>query len=170
VDERWIALAEVARPHGVNGELRLKVYNLDSDVLLRKPRVRLVMPNGDMRVIELRSTRKVPNGILVRIDGVGDRDAADAMRGARFEVQRDGLKPADEDEFYHCDLVGLRVTLAGEDYGRVQHVTVYPTCDVLVVVRDSGGKIEVPIHGKYVADIDVAAGNIKLDTVDGLDA
>ena len=32
--EQWVALAEVARPHGVRGEIKLKVYNLESDTLL----------------------------------------------------------------------------------------------------------------------------------------
>jgi 16S rRNA processing protein RimM len=166
-DDAWVALAEVARPHGLNGELRLKLYNADSDLLTRRPPARLVMPGGEARAITLRAVRAVPNALLVRIEGVADRDAAEGLRGARLEVARSELEPTDDDEYYHVDLEGCRVELAGEPIGRVERVASYPTCDALVVVT-AQGKLEVPLQGAYVTRIDIEAGVIELSTLDGL--
>jgi 16S rRNA processing protein RimM len=165
--EQYVALAEVARPHGVRGELRLKVYNPDSDVLLSQRRVRLVTADGEARLVRLKTARPVPGALLVKLEGVNDRDAAEALRGARFEVPRDALEEIeDDDEHYVVDLVGGAVLLGTEEIGRVVDVTTYPTCDALVVKRPGGKPLEVPMQGAYIDRIE--DGVIHLLTIDGL--
>ncbi len=165
--ERYVALAEVARPHGVRGELRLKVYNLESDLLERQRRVRLVTRAGEAKMVRLRSARPVPGALLVRFEGVDDRDAADALRGATVEVARELLDELeDTDEHYVTDLVGAEVLLGEATVGVVTDVASYPTCDALVVKRVDGTKLEIPLQGAYVGDIE--AGVIHLLTLDGL--
>ena len=167
-DTKFVALAVVARPHGVRGELRLKVHNPDSDLLEQQRRVRLVTADGDVRTVRIKSTRKVPGALLVRLEGVNDRDAADALRGAQFEVPRESLEEIeDEDEHYVVDLVGANVMLAGEELGVVVDVVSYPTCDALMVKRHRGKKLEVPLSSAYVEDI--ADSVVQLHTIDGLE-
>jgi len=167
--ERYVALAEVARPHGVRGELRLKVYNPDSAILLERPAIRLVTPEGDVQAAKLQAIRPVPGALLARLDGVRDRDAAEALRGAQLEVARDRFPPAEDDEFYCCDLEGCEVTCDGKPVGRVAHVASYPTCDALVVAREGQPRLEVPMVERYVGAIDLDAGTIELHTLDGLE-
>ena len=166
---RYVPVAEVARPHGVQGELRLKVYNQGSDLLLRRPGVKLLLEGGEERDATLDTAREVNKAILIRLVGVDDRDAADALRGARIAVARDDFPPLDEGEFYACDLEGARALLpSGEEIGRVAGLTSYPTCDVLLVDRSTSGRLEVPLTDAYVASIDVARGLVELVTIDGL--
>jgi 16S rRNA processing protein RimM len=170
LDRSLVALAEVARPHGIQGELRLKVYNPDSDFLARRPRVGLHLPDGSVRESTIVSAREVDKALLVRLAGVDDRDAAELLRGAVVAVPRSALPPAEEGEFYAHDVEGARAVLAsGEAVGRVTGLASYPTCDVLVIERDGGKKIEVPLIDAYVARVDVAAGLVELVTIDGLD-
>jgi 16S rRNA processing protein RimM len=170
-ETRLVALAEVARPHGIVGELRLKVYNLDSDLLLRRPPVTLRLPDGAVREASLTAVREVDKALLVRLAGVDDRNAAEALRGAQVLVRRDALPPAEDGEFYACDVEGAQVVLAsGEAVGRVVGLTSYPTCDVLLVERAAGGKrVEVPLIAAYVKDVDVERGVVEVVTLDGLD-
>ena len=164
-----MAVAEIARPHGVKGELRLKLYNPDSELLLSRPPIRLVLPDGERRAAEIRAIRVVPKTLLIRLAGVGDRDAADALRGAQLEVARDLFAPADDDEFYVCDLTGCEVRMADERIGTVKTVAAYPTCDVLVVQRDQGPRLEVPMLSAYVGDIDLEGRTVSLLSIEGLD-
>jgi 16S rRNA processing protein RimM len=169
-NRKLVAVAEVARPHGIVGEVRLKVYNLDSDLLARRPPVILRLPDGTEREATLTAARETDKALLVRIGGVDDRNAAEALRGAQVCVPRTALPPPDEGEFYTWDLEGAQVVLtAGETVGQVLEVTSYPTCDVLVVVRPDGTKLEVPLVATYVARVDAERGVIELNTVDGLD-
>jgi 16S rRNA processing protein RimM len=167
--ERYVAVAEVARPHGIAGELRLRVYNPDSDLLAGRPRVRLVTEDGRAIEAELRAVRSVPGALLVRLSGVSDRDAAEALRGARVEVARDELEPTEEDEYYHVDLIGCRVELGGEAIGEVVAVVSYPSCDALVIQQRGGGKLEVPLAAPYLERIDVDNQRIELSTLEGID-
>jgi 16S rRNA processing protein RimM len=167
--ERFVALARVVKAHGVRGELRLKLFNPDSGVLTRRPRVRLSMPDGELRSAELESVREVPGGLLARLRGVSDRDQAEALRGALLEVPRAELAPLDDDEFYFSDLEGCAVMLGRETLGRVTTVVSYPTCDALVVERIGSKPLEVPLHETYVGSIDLDGGRIELLTIDELE-
>jgi 16S rRNA processing protein RimM len=165
----YIPVAEIARPHGVRGELRLSVYNLESGLLSTRPPVKLRLPDGTERDATFSSVRAANKGLLAKLAGVDGRDAAEALRGAVVCVPRDAFPPPDDDEFYACDLEGARAVMAsGEAIGRVSGVTSYPTCDVLVVVREDGAKLEVPLTDAYVASVDPAAGEVRLVTIDGL--
>jgi 16S rRNA processing protein RimM len=167
---KLVALAEVARPHGLTGELRLKVYNLDSDVLRARPPVVLRMPDGAERPARITAVRHADKALLVKLEGVSDRNAAEALRGAVLLVPRETLPPPAEGEFYICDLEGAEAVLvSGEPVGRVFGLTSYPTCDVLVVERAGGKMLEVPLVEAYVHHIDAARGVVELVTVEGLD-
>jgi 16S rRNA processing protein RimM len=169
-ERRYVPLAAVARPHGVIGEMRLKVYNADSDLLLRKPAVRLRMPGGEEREIRITSARTMNKAVLVRFEGVEGRDAAETMRGAELCVPRDTFPPLEEGEFYVCDVEGARAELTtGEEIGRVVEMRSYPTCSVLVVARtEEKGEIEVPLVDSYIEAVDVAAGVVRLRTIENL--
>ena len=56
-DDAWVALADVLRPHGVRGELRLRLYNRDSDLLLDQEEVLLRFPDGDEQEVSVDGAR-----------------------------------------------------------------------------------------------------------------
>jgi 16S rRNA processing protein RimM len=181
VPPRLVALAEVARPHGIAGELRLKVYNLDSDILLRRPPVLLRMPDESGRVTKqaresapvrearITAARAVDKAVLIKLAGVDDRNAAEAQRGAEICVPRASLAPPEEGEFYACDVEGAEARLGGEPIGRVLELRSYPTCEVLVVERPGGSTLEVPLLEAYVGRIDADGGVVELVSIEGLE-
>lgn len=180
--QRYVAVAEIARPHGIRGELKLKLYNVDSDLLASRPPIRLAMPDGTIRQAEIRALRPTPGAMLMRLAGVADRNAAEALRGAQIEVARsrfealgadsaerlEGGDDTAEPEFYVCDLEGCTVLLEGAAVGLVKTVTRYPTCDVLVVTRPAARTLEVPMQAAYIGDVDLEARTVVLLTVEGL--
>jgi 16S rRNA processing protein RimM len=158
----------------VHGELRLRIFNEQSDLLLRRPPIRLRMPDGAERDAKIEAARPTNKALLVRLAGVDDRDAAEALRGAAVCVPRDLFPPAEEGEFYACDLEGAEVvTASGEPIGRVQALASYPTCDALVValrVPRAGGQhtLEIPLVDTYVTSVDVERRTVTVATLEGL--
>jgi 16S rRNA processing protein RimM len=166
---RFVPVADVARAHGIRGEVRLKLYQEGSDLLRARPTLRLRLPDGTERAVKLETVRTANKAMLVKFAGVEDRDAAEALHGAALLVPRDEFPPLEEGEFYACDIEGARVLLpSGELVGRVEELVTYPTCDVLVIDREQAGKLEVPLLDGYVESVDVEEGVVRLVTIEGL--
>ena len=160
---RWVPLAEVARPHGVRGELRVKMYNSDSELLPTLPEVMVRKRDGVERTIRLQSVRGADAGyFLAKLEGVDDRDAAESFRGAELCVRREAFPPAEEGEFYACDIVGARLFGPDGELGIVEDLTSYPTADVIVGRLSGGTRCEIPLIDEYIEEIDVGARQVRL--------
>lgn len=169
---RQVVIAEVARPHGLSGELRLKIYNLDSKQLWNHPEVRVVPADAEARTMRVEGLRRMPNAVLMRLEGVSNHEQAEALRGAKIEVPRAALAALEDDEYYICDLERCEAWLGGERIGLIREVLSYPTCEVLVIERDGAGegsrRLEVPLHGDYVAKVDTETRRVELSRIDDL--
>jgi len=162
-DVRWVALAEIARPHGVRGEVRVKMYNSDSELLPTLPAVLVRKADGAEQSIRLQSVRGADAGyVLAKLEGIDDRDAAEAFRGAELCVRRDAFPPLDEGEFYACDVVGARLYGPDGELGIVEDLASYPTADVLVGRLSGGTRCEIPLIDDYIEKIDVTARQVRL--------
>jgi ribosomal 30S subunit maturation factor RimM len=96
---------------------------------------------------------------------VDSRDAAEALRGARIELERAALPAGDEGPFL-VDLVGAEVEAPSGPVGRAVEVVVNPTVDSLIVERPDGSRVEVVLRPEYLESID--ATRIVLATDDGI--
>src|SRR5262245_37170068 len=103
-------VGRVAKAHGVTGEVVVQVHTDDPQIRFAKgSSLRGRAPGtGTERSYIVESMREHGNRLLVRLAGVVDRDAADAMRGVVFVVDSAELPPIeDPDEFYDHQLEGL---------------------------------------------------------------
>ena len=163
VDVRWVALAEVARPHGVRGEVRVKMYNSDSELLPSLREVLVRRRDGVERSVKLESVRGADTGfLLAKLEGIDDRDAAESFRGAELLVRRDAFPPLEQGEFYACDLVGARLYGPDGELGIVEDLATYPTADVLVGRLSGGVRFEIPLVDDYIDEIDVLARHVRV--------
>jgi 16S rRNA processing protein RimM len=168
--DAWVPLAEVMRPHGVRGEVRLRPFNRDSDLLLDVDEVLVRFPEGDEQEVSVDGARRANDAILAKLHAVDDRDRAAELRGAVLCVRRGDFPPLDAGEFYACDIEGARVVVGAQELGKVTELRTYPSVDVLVVAASDGGKPwEVPLVGAFVASVDAAAGVVTLATTEGLE-
>ncbi len=169
----WIPLAEVARPHGVRGELRLKLFNKDSDVLLDRDEVLVRLPGGEQHEVSIDRARRADDAILLKLHSIDDRDRAEELRGALLCIQRRDFPPVEEGEFYVCDVKGAPVVCGGETIGTVKDVLNYPTIDALVVKAADGGKDwEIPLIDVFIDTLEAGgagAAQVTLKTLEGLE-
>ncbi|MGH7440391.1 MAG: ribosome maturation factor RimM [Polyangiaceae bacterium] len=173
--DRWVPLAEVLRPHGVRGELRLKPYNAESDLLLALDEVLLRLPEGEEHEVSVDGARRANDAVLMKLYSVDDRDRADELRGAVICGRRDDFPPLAPGEFYACDVEGALVVVDDGssprvELGRVRALRSYPASDVLEVAPlDGSGAVEVPLVDAVVAKVDVEARLITLRTLEGVE-
>ncbi|HRG99393.1 MAG TPA: ribosome maturation factor RimM [Polyangiaceae bacterium] len=181
--DAWVPLAEVARAHGVRGELRLRLFNKDSDVLLEQDEVLVRLTDGEEHEVSVDAARRADQAILMKLHSVDDRDRADELRGALVCVRREAFPPLDDGEFYTCDALGAEVVLVegatdtsdppesgAQRLGHVRDLMSYPSVDVLVVRAEDGGPDwEIPLVAAYIARADVAAGRFVLRSLERIE-
>ena len=151
-----ILLGRIVGAHGIRGEVVIHTYTAaPEDIGAYGP---LSDANGT-RSFEIESARVTAKGVVARLAGVGDRNAAEALKGVELYVDRDRLPAAAEGEFYHADLVGLTaVDAEGKRIGEILAVQNYGAGDLLEIRLAGSGKTElVPFTDAFVPDVDVKA-------------
>jgi 16S rRNA processing protein RimM len=170
--DAWVPLAEVARPHGVRGELRVRPFNRDSDLLLELDEVLVRFPDGEQQEVSIDGARRANEAILLKLHSVDDRDQAIELRGALLCGRRGDFPPLEAGEFYACDVEGARVVAGADEreLGRVVELRSYPSVDVLVVSASDGGRPwEVPLVETIVQRVDAEGGIVVLQTLEGVE-
>ena len=155
-DEERIALAAVAGAHGIQGEVRLKLFTDSADNLALHPT--LLVGGVERRLLKVRGDNK---GAVARFEGVDDRTAAEGLRGSLVEIDRTALPPLDDGEYYHSDLVGIAcVDSDGNALGTVVAVENFGAGDLLEVEGEGGRRSLIPlkpgiadlVDGRFVLD------------------
>jgi 16S rRNA processing protein RimM len=173
--DAWVPLAEVARPHGVRGEVRLRLFNKDSDVLLEQEEVLVRLPDGEEHEVSVDGARRADQAILVKLHSIDDCDRAEELRGALICVKRAAFPTLADGEFYTCDVLGAVVVLKEEGrdevkLGHVRDLVSYPSVDTLVVrAEDGGSDWEIPLVAAFVSEVDVPGGRFVISTMEGIE-
>lgn len=165
-----LVVGRVGRPHGVRGEVlvdsrtdRPEDRFADGAVLATEPAER-----GPLTVS---AARWHGGRLLVRFAGVTDRVGAEQLNGTTLLTEVDEReRPADPDEFYDHQLVGLEVVTAGDGplVGTVDDVLHLPGQVLLSVRRPTGEEVLVPFVSAIVPVVDIDAGRLVVDPPGGL--
>lgn len=165
---RRVCVAAITAAHGVRGAVRVKPFTAEADsVAAYGP----VEDESGARTFRLSIVGHAKDQLIVKIEGITDRDQAEALRGLRLYVPRAALPEAAEDEYYHADLVGLVARTAdGETAGEVRAVHEFGAGDMLEIVRPGRPPLMVPFTRAAVPTIDLAGGFLVVDPPAGLDS
>ena len=168
-----LVIGRVVKAHGVTGEVVVDVRTDDPESRFA-PGAKLSGRSAGAETLgqyTVESVREHGGRLLLRLAGVADRGAADALRGTVFVVDSADLPPIDDpDEFYDHQLEGLRVrTVAGEDIGAVAEVVHTAAGELLAVRSDDGTReVLVPFVTAIVTSVSLADNLIEVDPPEGL--
>lgn len=153
-------MGRIAGVYGVRGWVRV-VSETDPQQNILSYRPWLV--GKGQREYEVAEGRRHGKGLIVRLVGLDDRDAAALLVGSEIAVRRDQLPPPRPDEFYWADLEGLAVvTLDGQDLGRVDCLFATGANDVLVV-KGERERLVPFVWDQVVREIDFDGGRMTVD-------
>ena len=161
-----ICVGQILGAHGVRGLVKLASFTAEPGSLAAYGPLSDA-DGGRSFEIELLSAQK--GHWLARVAGIADRDAAQALAGFRLYAERARLPAAEEDEFYHADLIGLRVEApGGKALGTVAAIHNFGAGDMLEIETESGERPLVPFTKAVVPTVDLANGRIVVDPPPGL--
>ncbi len=162
-----VVLGRIVGAHGIRGEVVLMSFTAEPQAIAGYGALDLV---GSGRSLVIEALRPAKAGFIARLQGITDRNAAEALKGTELAVPRTRLPAAPEGEVYHADLIGLAVRLPdGRTIGRVTDVENYGASDLLAVrLNDDGREVLLPFNRAAVPAIDIAAGFLIADPPEGL--
>jgi 16S rRNA processing protein RimM len=158
---RRILIGEITGAHGIRGDLLVRSY---TDVPEAIAGYGPLTDASGRKSFSLRVVRVTSKGIVARIGGIEDRNAAEPLRGTKLYVDRSKLPETQEAEFYHADLVGLRaVAPDGKELGKIVSVQNFGAGDLLELEFLEGATEFIPFENRWVPTVDLAAGLLVID-------
>ena len=160
--ENPVRLGVIVGVRGIKGEVRIKSFTDDPAAI---GDYGPLFDKTGARRFDLKVTGTQKGVVLARIDGIGDRTAAEALKKTELFIERDQLPEPDEDEFYHSDLKGLEaVTVSGERIGEVIGVFDFGAGPVVEI----SGNVMVPFTRAAVPEVDIEGAKMVIDPPDVL--
>jgi 16S rRNA processing protein RimM len=155
---REILLAAIIGAQGLQGAVKVKLFTEAPEALAGYG----PLYDARGRRFEITAFRSgKPGEAVISFSGIGDRSAAEALKGTELFVARDALPATAEEEFYHADLIGLEAQ-DGESrvLGKVAAIHNYGAGDVVEIIRPDGDSMLLAFTRETVPTIDIAAGRI----------
>lgn len=157
-----VLLGTIGAAQGLKGEVRVNSHT--DDPLAIADYSPLVSRDGrSFTIIDIREHKNV---VVVRFEGINDRNAAEALNGVELYVDRDRLPDddLDDDEFFYADLEGLDVIDdEGRNWGVVTAIFDFGAGDILEIKAKGKRPVMIPFNEASVLDIDLTAGHMTID-------
>ena len=160
-EDKRICIGAIVGVHGIKGEVKVKSFT-EPDTNVDK--YGAVENKNGSRTFELKVVGRSKELLRVKIKGIDDRTAAEALIGNGFYINRDVLPELDdEDEFYEADLIGLEVRQDNQVIGTVAGLNNFGAGEIIEIKLKATGKLEMlPFTKAYVPEIKVSDGYITV--------
>lgn len=162
----YLAVGLLRRPHGLFGDLLMELYTDFPERLRPGTEVFLGEAYAPMRVDRVRHHN---DGLLIGFKGVDTPEAAGKFRNTLVSVPATDRPALPEGEYYHHQLVGLRVeSETGVQLGQLTEIMVTGANDVYVVSDEAGRELLLPAIEEVILSVDLDAGVLKVHLIPGL--
>jgi len=171
-----IEVGRVVGAWGIKGGIKVKPFAADPQALFSSKRWFVQPPDGPgprglksvslPTLLKVLSAKEQGDGVVATAQELPDRNAAEALQGARIFVSRASFPTPDEDEFYWVDLIGLAVfnrqnVALGAVVGLIE---TGPHCVLRIQPADTAApELLIPFVVAYVDSVDLPGRRIAVD-------
>lgn len=162
----YLAVGFLRRPHGVHGEIIMDVHTDFPERLTARTKVFI---GEDHQPIRIASTRPHGTAMLVSFNGLTTPEAVGRYRNQWVYVRTADRPPLDEGQYYHHQLIGLRVvTDEGRELGELVEIMQTGANDVYIVRAEGGAEVLLPAIPDVLLGIDLPQKEIRVHLLEGL--
>lgn len=160
-----IKIGRIVNAVALRGEV--KVYNYSG---YRERYEELEQIFVEDKKYEIEKVRYQQQMVILKLSGVDDRNAAEAMKNKDIFITEDDLQELPEDTFYIRDLIGLSVIDEEKDQilGTIKDVLQPSSQDLYVVKLAKGGEVLIPVVSEFVKEISIEKGYVKVHLIKGM--
>lgn len=160
MNEKRIQIGEIATAHGIKGFVKLRSF-VDDESLFEDGTV--FTGETGTRTLSFKIKGAVKNDLLAEVQGVSDRNGAEALRGTKLYIDRGALPETDDGEYYIEDLKGLTVVDSqGKEIGTILSVENFGASDLLDIKPQSGQSFYIPFTDDTVLEVDFEGGIVTV--------
>ena len=169
-----VLVGRIGKPHGIRGDVTIDVRTDEPEHRFAPGSVlRCEPPRGSHathRTLTVESAKWHQSVLLVHFAEISDRTAAEAARGILLHADLPAdATPADPDEYYDHQLVGLAAyDVDGTALGEVTGLVHGGAQDLLVVRTPDRREALVPFVKALVPEVDVPGGRVVIADRPGL--
>lgn len=158
--EKPLNLGQIAGAHGIRGWVRVHSLTKPREAILEYDSWLL---GENQQPVEVLAGSRNGKAIVAQLEGVTDRDQAEAMKGLEIGIDKSQLPKTGKDQFYWADLIGLEVLLEDErSLGKIEKMMATGANDVMVVEGDRQRLIPF-VTGHSVLKVDLESEQIIVD-------
>lgn len=170
VPDGYMAVGRVVGVHGLNGELRVELH---TDFPERFAPGSALFLGAGLRALEIEGAREHKGMILLALEGIADRDAADALRDEWLFIPDSAAKKLPEGEYWVHEIIGLAVVdESGAAIGQVNDVMQTGANDVYIITPagdvNRGRELLIPATAEVVQRVDLANQTLTIRLIPGL--
>jgi len=164
--KKRVTLGRITGAHGIQGEVKLQSFTSDPEAIASYG----PLDSSAGGTLTIKSLKPLKDAFRARLDGINDRNAAEALKGVELSIDRGRLPETDEDEVYHADLIGLAAhDVDGKLVGEVVAVLDFGAGELLELkLPDQKSTVLVPFNVDSVPEIDLDAGRLTINPLEGL--
>ena len=162
-----IKIAKIVNAVGLKGEV--KVYNYSDDRERFEKLEEIIVSGKTESVRKILGVRYQGNMVILKLEGVSDRNAAEALKEYDVYITEDDLKELPEDTFYVRDLIGMKVIDDGEygEIGVLRDVIQNTSQDIYAVRTETGKDVLIPAVKDFIREVDMENRVIRTTLIPG---
>ncbi len=162
-----IKIAKIVNAVGLKGEV--KVYNYSDDRERFEKLEEVIVSGKTESVRKILGVRYQGNMVILKLEGVSDRNAAEALKEYDVYITEDDLRELPEDTFYVRDLIGMKVIDDGEygEIGILRDVIQNTSQDIYAVRTEAGKDVLIPAVKDFIREVDMEKRVIRTTLIPG---
>ena len=163
--KRFLEAGKIVNTHGVAGEVKVKSWCDSPEVLTGFD----TLYDAQQHPFRVMKSYVHKGCVIMRLEGVGSCDAADALRGTVLYLDREDID-LPEDLVFVQDMLGLPVfdQRTGETVGTLREVVANPAHDMYIISREGKKDALIPACAPFLVEVDLDGGRIVVETIEGL--
>ena len=165
-------IGRIVGVHGVHGDMLVLPATDFPERFLGMKEMDIRLPGKPMRTFKVSRIKPYEgkNTFFLHLQGIDDRDAAEAMKGADISITADERVELEEDEYWLDDIIGMTVKEAasGEILGEITEVIFTGSNDVYVIKTPDGAVKAIPAVGDVIKEVNTAEGTMTVILPEGL--
>lgn len=160
-----IKIGRIVNAVALRGEV--KVYNYSGYRERYEELDRLIIDNKEYGIEKIRYQQEM---VILKLEGVNDRNAAEALKTKDVYITEEDLKELPDDTFYIRDLIGMTVlnSETGETIGKIKDVLQNTAQDVYVIKREEGSDVLIPAVSEFVKEVNLEERTVKVKLIEGM--